>query len=696
MSTSLQSPTMTRRLLRDHFPPWCTAATALWLATGVALADDDPARDTSRNASEPRSALLDVWGDRKEFGAWYVPPLPDPPDRMQAVHVTLLPSGKLLIVNGSGFRLNYCKECGMFKEGVDGTNYDVVNETALYEPLADLEDNLLLPKGNKAAFRRIASPATGRAALEKTVGGDPGEPEDADESRWANDLFCAGHLQMPDGNVLFVSGNRMNYPGMQFTGTKFSNIYDWKTDTWRDPQLLADGHWYPTVVGLGDGRMMTVSGLKYSKAVKNLNSSVVEFFDYRTRRWTSRDIAQLPNSPFNTLIGLQEDERDRLDHYPRMVPLADGRFLITGDGSGHGNPNSRRTYFMKIGPPARPNQAPEISFELGADRPSHRRMYSSGLMDPNSPNGDFLAIGGMLGTERTTIGTDFAPVTKAEAVTSGLERFRAPTAAAPLGGWDLVPRFLGDRPTDARVMHLATILPTRQFLVVGGGNFPFQRPVFEPQLFTADPTAPGGYRGKRLNPGTQPRLYHSTALLLPDGRVFVGGGNAVRAAIEIGEDGQPTEGKPVHLNTVRAPHDNSFTFVERGKFHTVAEIYQFEIFYPPYLFIDGPRPRIERAPTSIKYGASANLQVADFAAGAAGDSRSIVLIKLGAATHAFDFGQRLFNMPFHINEATGLVTVQAPTNRHLYPPGYYMLFCVSGAGKPSVARMVQLAGNPSD
>ena len=506
---------------------------------------------------------------------------------MQSVHVALLPDGKVLIVNGSSFRIKFCKQCGKFAEGVDGTDYDVVNNSSIYDPQLDLDKDGLHPLGRNA-FQRIDSPPTGKAMLQRILPPSPptGDPKlDKDETQWSNDLFCAGHLHTPDGNVLFFSGNRMNYPGMLFTGSKFANIYDWKAKKWLEPQALQDGHWYPTLVELANGQIMGISGLRYmNQGQSNNNSPIVEFYDYRQppdKAWTHRDILTLPNSPFSTPIVSGRAELDKLDHYPRIFPLADGRLFITGDGSGGGNPNSKKTYFMTITPSGHPGDPPGISFELGPDRSTDRRVYGTGLIDPNSPDADILLIGGMLGSERTPIGPEFPALSKANAVTASLERFLAPGRANPQGRWEDVPNFLGDRWEDVRVMHVATILPTKQFLVMGGGNFPFHRPIFTPQLFSPKPGVPGGYEGRRMNPGTQPRLYHSVSLLLPDGRIFVSGGNAVRAAIEVDENGRFVADHRVHLNTYRNPRNDTFSFAEKGKYAIPAEIHQLEDFLPP-------------------------------------------------------------------------------------------------------------------
>jgi hypothetical protein len=71
------------------------------------------------------------------------------------------------------------------------------------------------------------------------------------------------------------------------------------------------------------------------------------------------------------------------------------------------------------------------------------------------------------------------------------------------------------------------------------------------------------------------------------------------------------------------------------------------------------------------------------------DEASMVLVKLGSVTHGWDMGQRLVDVAFSQNHGTGKVPIKAPTNRHMTPPGFYMLFYV-GQGVPSRAAMIHL------
>ena len=149
---------------------------------------------------------------------------------------------------------------------------------------------------------------------------------------------------------------------------------------------------------------------------------------------------------------------------------------------------------------------------------------------------------------------------------------------------------------------------------------------------------------------SQPRTYHSTALLLPDARVLSSGS---------GEGGGVT-------------YENSdFT----------AQVYT-----PPYLFNpDGTlaaRPTITSAPSRISYGQSFAVETPD-----AGSVARGTLVRLSSVTHAFNQSQLIYPLAFSATGPTS-VTAAGPTGATLAPPGPYMLFLVNGSGVPSRATMV--------
>src|SRR6202035_4535422 len=95
------------------------------------------------------------------------------------------------------------------------------------------------------------------------------------------------------------------------------------------------------------------------------------------------------------------------------------------------------------------------------------------------------------------------------------------------------------------------------------------------------------------------------------------------------------------------------------------------------------RPTIGSAPGNIGYGNSFTVQTPD-----AANISSAVLIRAAASTHAFGMDQRMVGMSF--TAGSGSLTVTAPPNGNIAPPGYYMLFILNSAGVPSVSTFVLL------
>jgi hypothetical protein len=70
------------------------------------------------------------------------------------------------------------------------------------------------------------------------------------------------------------------------------------------------------------------------------------------------------------------------------------------------------------------------------------------------------------------------------------------------------------------------------------------------------------------------------------------------------------------------------------------------------------------------------------------NTSSVALVRNGAVTHAFNADQRLVGVSF--TKGSGVLTVTAPPNHNIAPPGYYMLFLVNNSGVPSVASFIQV------
>ncbi|MEA5515813.1 galactose oxidase early set domain-containing protein [Nodularia sp. UHCC 0506] len=644
---------------------------AIFVAFILAIAMTFCGWEQTMGFTSPQAIALPKIGLKAEMGAWETIPMPPPENRMQSVHTVLLPNGKVLSLSGSSFRTTLVNDSGniSFIEGVNVTENNVINNTSLFNPKTQ-------------EFQRISTPP-------------------AIQYGETNDLFCSGHLQLADGNVLFIGGTGRYYPGGAFTGSRQVNLYNWKTDKWSTLGQLQEGRWYPSLIPLADGKIVIFSGLKLD-APNQINPSL-EIYNPKTQKFQYINLTNIKNSPFNTKLE-DVDSYDSIDLYPRVFPTADSRLLITGDDAGISgvlvSQASRKSYLMSIHEDT--NGDISVSFEVGPEKAETSKAYGTALQVPNSE--DVLLLGGLIGTNDINFGrggnTDGFP--SGSRVASSLQHWISPQKSGEKNGkWETIDNFL----SQPRANVEAVILPNKEVLLVNGGEYPEYKPVYEPLLMTANSQVAGGYTTKSMNPGKFPRLYHNGALLLPDARVLIIGGNANRAARE--KDGT------VHVDIVRDPQtyykfpklvDKSgqvkeFNLEEYYQFpqsyfvegdtepFVPAEIWQAEIFSPPYLFKSGLRPQLVTVPEKLGYGQSGTVSVKN-----ATQDGSLVLIKLGSVTHSFDYGQRLADLTIE-NVALGdqsSITFKTPTNANLYPPGYYMMFYVNNLGKPSHAKMVEL------
>ncbi len=182
----------------------------------------------------------------------------------------------------------------------------------------------------------------------------------------------------------------------------------------------------------------------------------------------------------------------------------------------------------------------------------------------------------------------------------------------------------------------AVLLPDGNVLAVGGN----QQGTYDAPLTAAEMFDAATETWTTMASHVAPRAYHSTAVLLPDGRVLSAGQ----------------------------------TF---GTQQTTAEIYS-----PPYLF-RGARPVIGTAPSNVSYLDTFSVETPD-----ADRVSRVALIRPDSVTHGVNFDQRYVLLPFI--PAGGALSIDAPTATEA-PPGWYMLFLVDSDGVPSVASWIHVS-----
>ena len=207
-----------------------------------------------------------------------------------------------------------------------------------------------------------------------------------------------------------------------------------------------------------------------------------------------------------------------------------------------------------------------------------------------------------------------------------------------------------------RRQHNLTVLADGSVLANGGNSSGAGLVDLTSGVYAAERWDPATGMWTTLAAESATRQYHSTSLLLADGRVLSSGGGICGTCDAVG-------------------------YLAKNA----------QVFTPPYLFkADGsgelaPRPAITSAPATAAYGSALAIATPDAAA-----IRKVGLVRLGAVTHSVNMEQRY--VPLTYTAGTGTLTATAPANANLAPPGVYMLFLVDAAGVPSVAHMVTLGG----
>ena len=409
-------------------------------------------------------------------------------------------------------------------------------------------------------------------------------------------IFCAGQSFLNDGTVLVMGGTIGRREGLNTIFT-----FDPITETWRRQANMRHGRWYPTQVLLADGRTVVLDGLN-EQGEPNVNPEI-ESYD--------------SNFNFVTLLSIrgQQGQPPPGGLYPHTFQMPSGRVLVAG-------PEPSDSWFFSL------NRIGALSWE-DAPNPT-RHTWGTGTLLPGSTSGStrVALIGGV---DRASL-----PDTGSSTPLPGVQTF---DEANPGAGWATAPPL-----NHGRAHHNTVQLPDRSMVTVGGGygilngNRRSGDPAVHRNIELYD-AATGQWT---LGPAQDElRTYHSTALLLPDGRVM-----------SAGDDGYG------------------------GSTNDTAEIYE-----PPYLF-KGPRPSIASAPEAVTYGDT-------FTVEASSDATKAVLMAPAAVTHANDMSQRHVPLAATVQTA-GTLSVSAPAVPELAPPTYYMLFVLNDAGVPSVAKFIRL------
>jgi hypothetical protein len=526
----------------------------------VSMVDNPPNQNTGLYE------VLDLDHDPAIHGQWELLPFHS---GVLAVHAALLPTGKVLFFAGSG------SSATRFHSPDFGNEQKGIFTSVVWDPATQPGP------GNPNFFHP------------KTIRDAHGHPFD---------FFCGGDSFLPDGRLLSAGGTSNYNP---FKGRADVTVFDPKTQQWSFVTNMAHGRWYPTLITLGDRRILATTGLNEEG---NAHNQALEIYSATTDTWQLLHFA--PGFP-------------GLPLYAHLFLMADGRIFFSGgrmDDPLHVDP----CVIDITKNPAQTQPVPDLL------DPVLRNQSASVILPPAQDQKVMVIGGGPVGKENKTDATDKVSIVD-------LKKAH--------------PTYVAAAPTKLPRIHLnAVLLPDRTVFVSGGSLKQEDEPLARVQAELYDPATDTWHL---MATATVPRMYHSTALLLPDGRVVAAGGN-------------PEGGKSVTWE----PPDPE-------------EEMRLEVFSPPYLF-KGPRPVINGVATEWEYGQTVTIRSPQ-----AGQIRWASLIKNGVTTHAFDNGQRLVDLGI-VSQSNGVIRATVTQEPNIAPPGWYMLFITDNNGVPSVAQWVHL------
>jgi hypothetical protein len=433
-------------------------------------------------------------------------------------------------------------------------------------------------------------------------------------------LIAMHAAMLPTGKVLLYSADH-GVPGVEA----------WLLDPVSMALQEVPPPWYPACSGhsfLGDGRLL-VTGGQVGTENPPIGTMQCHIFNPFTEQWTR----------------IEDMVHGRW--YPSNITLADGRVVTFSglDEYGDFNPD------IELWDPRGTNNWQLLGQKILETYPC-LHLLTNGLVFRSGPDGR---------TETYNITNNVWTVIAIRNVTG---RFDAPSVMVPpnpnrimmMGGnsrtnqpnnsaeiIDLsspTPQWTYTTPMNfVRMDFNAAILPNGKILVVGGRTnylptavYALTPEIYDPQTATWTMVAPHQI----------PRWYHSTAILLPDGRVLAAG-----------SDNEPSG----------------------------------EIYSPPYLF-QGTRPVIQSAPGVLVYGQSFSLSFTSATA-----NNRVALIRNSCVTHSVNMDQRYVRLA-DLTSGSGTFTVPGPATANLAPPGYYMLYVIDQNGIPSVSASVHVLPEP--
>ncbi|MET7681158.1 kelch motif-containing protein [Streptomyces sp. NPDC005423] len=604
-------------------------------------------------------------GYRAKYGSWHQIDIPAR-YRTNAIHASLLHTGKVLIVAGSGNeqrkfdagsfdtvlwdpKANTFKKirtpvdffCGGHSQ-LPGGNLLVAGGTARYELLdgevkragggmrvknESPDKPVFLKKGTrfrspagvdyltrfdvtvppaKRGFkvtydaRGVMQPwSTSVTASEVRVFVEAAEPGPLSATEKQAQYEIVG-LRGKDAENAYGLSEKITLDKQDYQGIRAAYEFDPGAERYIPVAPMNKARWYPTLVGLDDGRVLAVSGLD---DVGVIDQGDTEFYDPKTKKWTPG-----PKRYFPT--------------YPALFLTKGGKLFYPASNAGYGPADQGREPGLWD---PRTNTFTKVP---GLRDPAETETSSSLLLPPAQDQKVMILGGGGVGESRKSTPR---------------------TAVVDLKKESPVFRDGPRLPQGTRYLNSVIMPDDSVFTTNGASDY---RGRSASNIFRAQFYDPKGNTFHEAAAPTVGRNYHSEALLLPDGRV-----------VTFGSD----------------PLFDDQANTKLGHFEQ-----RMEIFTPPALHRNGARrPVLRDGPRTLDRRHRATFRT--------DHPERIVkarLMRPSSVTHTTDVEQR--SVELGLTKHGGSVTVDVPKDQALVPPGWYMLFVTDAQGTPSEAKWLQV------
>jgi hypothetical protein len=438
------------------------------------------------------------------------------------------------------------------------------------------------------------------------------------------DIFCMGQAVLPNGRVL-CAGGTLEYdvgdnPDGTWKGLASAFEYNPSSNSLSKVQSMKHGRWYPHCIVLEDGKVLTIGGFDEWGS----NNRLAEIYNPSTKSWSIKYDSTTsntycvgndnPSAPpgLPCYGGSNQGTMPPVSLYPRALFMPTGLVAVAGQSK------TTRTWNPQTGKWT-------FAGNLSVAR-SYGNMVLLPLNNTTSQKGQILVCGGSnsAGENATTVVQILTPNPSTNYTT-----FTFQTISPCKFGRRHAPN---------------AYLPDGKIIFFGGTNFQNSSSGAYKNAEIFDPVAKSWTVVSGM---TVPKIYHSTGILLLDGRVWLAGSSYSKSNWEL----------------------------------------RSEIFVPAYY--NAARPTISSNPTVGNYGGTINIPTPN-----AADIGKVSLIKLGTFTHGFNSDLRFIWLQIR-SKGSSSVTVSAPVNGKIAPPGYYMIHVLNGAGRPSKAKVIKIPGTSS-